>query len=326
MKHTAFSLIRDVNAITGIKKVREAHFESASSAPIKAPAGAVAMGGELHPERISLTVSERENAPDGSVALRLRGDGGRLPVFRPGQYINLLIDGALCPFFLSGTPADALLGVWEITVDPTGDPAAFARIDALREGDELLSGPPVGYFFRQPPRDGETCAVIADGTGLGCALAMQKNDRASAYLCRGADDLPAKQNIIADTVFICGKKVFCESASAAFEGLRTRILFTDAPGRSVGREQFRCTVIAGGETNGLDCYSDEPLINALERNGILLFNKCRTGDCAFCRAKLLQGRVTHFFDSGDGRRNADVKFGFIHPCRAFPDSDVTLKY
>ncbi len=155
---------------------------------------------------------------------------------------------------------------------------------------------------------------------------MQKGDHAALYLCRKGDSLPDEREISAETVFICGRKAFCETARAALEGKRVRVLYTDAPARDAAREAFTCTVLSGDETVRFDCYSDEPLIRALERNRLLLFHKCRTGDCAFCRARLMEGRVTHVFDAGDGRRAADAQFGFIHPCRAFPDSDVTLKY
>ena len=326
MKHTPVSLIRDIRAFIHIKTVRESHFARASAASVAAPAGVLALGRELHPDRLTLTVSDKRTDGDGAVTLLLRGDSPRLPAFRPGQYINLLLNDRLFPCFLSGAPAAAQRGLYEVSADPVADPDTFAHLAALPEGKVLVAGPPVGYFFRQPLRDGDSIAVIVDGTGLGAGLAMQKGDHAALYLCRDGDNLPEGKEISAETVFICGRKAFCETAAEAMSGKRIRVMNTDSPERDVLRETYSCTVLTGDDRFRFDCFSDEPLMHALERNGILLLNKCRTGDCSFCRARLTEGNVTHVFDVDDGRRKADVRFGYIHPCRAFPDSDVTLKY
>lgn len=326
MKHTLFSVIKDIKAFQNITKVREAHFARASAAPVAAPEGAVALGKALHPEKLSLTVAEKRENPDGTLTLLLKGEGP-LPVFRPGQYLNLLCGDRLYPFFLSGTPAAALRGEYEILAEGQTSSAAFAFLTALGAGETLTAGAPMGYFYRQPLRDGDAVAVIADPTGFGAALSMKRGDNAAAFLCSSAEDLPNGGDVAAGTVFLCGQKAFCEKAAATVEGKRVRTLFTDLPERDVPRETYACTVLSGDEQTRFDCFSDEPLINALERNRIYLFNKCRTGGCAFCRARLTEGSVTHVFDTdGDSRRKADVKFGYIHPCRAFPDSDVTLKY
>ena len=325
MKHTFFSVIKDITAFTDIKKVREAHFSAAPDTPIAAPEGAVSLAHALHPDRLELTVSEKRANEDDTVTLSLRGEGS-LPVFRPGQYINLLCGNRLSPVFLSGTPAAALRGVYEITAAPEMCADTFSYLSALSEGDAVTAGPPTGYFYRQPLRDGDCIAVIADRTGYGVALSMQRSENVDVFLCGNGGGLPDKKDISADTVFLCGRKEFCEKAAAAVEGRRVRTMFTDPPERNAERATFICTVLSGDDRSQFQCYSDEPLINALERNQFLLFNKCRTGDCAFCRARLTEGRVTHFFDVEDGRRKADVKFSYIHPCRAFPDSDVTLKY
>lgn len=250
---------------------------------------------------------------------------GVLPYFRAGQYINMLCGENIYPFFLSGAPSDALNGTYEISVEKEN--AAHGFFSALSEEDSLVSGAPMGYFYHQPLRDGVTSAVITDLTGKGAALSMQTNENTEVFFCEKPEDIPVAQSVKADTVFICGKKEFCEKAKAAFTGRHMRVLFTDPPIVRTERGKFTCTVCCGDDTFSFDCFSDEPLMTALEKNGVRLFNKCRTGDCAFCRAKLISGTVSHAFDGeDDARRKADVKFGYIHPCRAFPESDVTLKY
>lgn len=67
----------------------------------------------------------------------------------------------------------------------------------------------------------------------------------------------------------------------------------------------------------------EPLLNSLERNGVVLLSKCRVGECAYCRTKLLSGNVV--YPKETWIRKADVANSIIHPCVAFPTSDVVLR-
>lgn len=324
MKHDSISLQKDLEAFKNITAGRLALFDAASDSPVKAPEGVNALAKELHPDSLCLTVTEKAEETDGTLTLTLEGENGKLPFFRAGQYINILCGENIYPFFLSGAPSDALKGKYGICVEKEN--AAYGFLSALHYGDCLVSGAPMGYFYRQPLRDGGTSAVIADLTGKGAALSMRYNENTDVFICTDAEDLPAAGTINADTVFLCGKKEFCEKAEEIFTGRHVRVLYTDVPVKNAARERFNCTVLCGDDTFSFDCFSDEPLMTALEKNGVRLFNKCRTGDCAFCRARLINGTVTHVFDGEDARRKADIIYGFIHPCRAFPESDVTLKY
>ncbi len=66
----------------------------------------------------------------------------------------------------------------------------------------------------------------------------------------------------------------------------------------------------------------EPLMNSLERNGIVLPALCRSGECSLCRTKLLSGKV--FQPKGVKLRKSDRIFGYIHPCLAYPLEDLEL--
>ncbi len=325
MKHDSISLQKDLEAFRNITAGRLALFDAASSDPIKAPEGVNVLAKELHPDCLRLTVSAKTEDGDGTLTLTLGCENGKLPFFRAGQYINILCGENIYPFFLSGAPSDALKGSYEISVEKEN--AVYGFFSVLKEGAPLVSGAPMGYFYRQPLRDGVSSAVIADSTGRGAALSMRHNENTDIFLCESTQSVPAAEEINADTVFLCGKKEFCEKAEEIFSDKHVRTLYTDAPVKNAQREKFTCTVICGDDTFSFDCFSDEPLMTALEKNGVRLFNKCRTGDCAFCRARLINGTVSHAFDGeDDARRKADIKYGYIHPCRAFAESDVTLKY
>lgn len=87
---------------------------------------------------------------------------------------------------------------------------------------------------------------------------------------------------------------------------------------------FLCKIIKSGELIAtIPCASEETLLVALEKEGIATPSLCRSGECGFCRSKLLTGNV--FIPQGiDHRRAADSSHGIIHPCCSYPMSNLTL--
>jgi ferredoxin-NADP reductase len=69
----------------------------------------------------------------------------------------------------------------------------------------------------------------------------------------------------------------------------------------------------------------EPLLNSIERQKLLdlqIRNGCRSGDCAFCRAKIDAGKV--FVPPNVTIREMDSNYGFIHPCVSYPITDLQV--
>ena len=140
------------------------------------------------------------------------------------------------------------------------------------------------------------------------------------------------------SIFLCGPKAMYEFAGKEIEklGIRKKYvrfeLFSSSskvneiPGFPVDKAdmKFKITVNRFGKTQVIDCVSNESVLVALERAGIEAPARCRSGECGFCRSKLVDGEV--FIPSNtDGRRLADIKFGYIHPCSTYPMSDLTIK-
>jgi len=73
----------------------------------------------------------------------------------------------------------------------------------------------------------------------------------------------------------------------------------------------------------LRARAGEPLMAALERAGIVLPALCRSGECSLCRTRLLAGRV--FQPAGVKLRTSDRQLGYIHPCLAYPLSDLEIQ-
>ena len=87
---------------------------------------------------------------------------------------------------------------------------------------------------------------------------------------------------------------------------------------------FRGTVKQGAEEYAIDVAADEPILVALERAGIKAPSRCRSGECGWCRSKLVSGEV-YCPDENEGRRHSDAVNGYIHPCSAFALSDIVIE-
>ncbi|MDP8254802.1 MAG: FAD-binding oxidoreductase [Candidatus Alcyoniella australis] len=83
--------------------------------------------------------------------------------------------------------------------------------------------------------------------------------------------------------------------------------------------KFNVTI--GGKT--FKASAVEPLINSLERNGVVVPALCRSGECSACRTKLISGKV--YMPPDIGVRSTDIDFGYIHACVAYPISDIKVK-
>lgn len=96
----------------------------------------------------------------------------------------------------------------------------------------------------------------------------------------------------------------------------------DFPQEQKGKE-YLLTVDIRGEKTTVPCKAEESLLWAMEKAGIRAPSHCRSGECGWCHSKLVKGNV-YIPKDADGRRAADSKFGWIHPCCSFPLSDIEL--
>lgn len=87
---------------------------------------------------------------------------------------------------------------------------------------------------------------------------------------------------------------------------------------------YQLTVNRGLEKTVIEASSADPLAVSLERAGIPNNTRCRSGACGYCRSRLVSGEV-FVPDTGDGRRYADKKFGYVHACSTYPLSDCEIQ-
>ncbi|MBQ6268173.1 MAG: iron-sulfur cluster-binding domain-containing protein [Clostridia bacterium] len=140
------------------------------------------------------------------------------------------------------------------------------------------------------------------------------------------------------TYFICGPQAmytFLRGELKKLDAPQRRIRFevfgqakdiTSFPGYPVEIKDktFSLTVRRGLQEDVIPAKATESLVVALERAGIRIETACRSGECGFCRTKVLAGSV-YICPENDGRRAADKDFNYVHACAAYPTSDVTIK-
>ena len=97
----------------------------------------------------------------------------------------------------------------------------------------------------------------------------------------------------------------------------------DYPAQIRGKT-FRVKVILFDQEFNITASADEPLLTAFDRAGIKAPSRCRSGECGWCRSRLLSGQV-YVPAVTDGRRGADKDFGYIHPCSSFAMSDLVVE-
>ena len=139
------------------------------------------------------------------------------------------------------------------------------------------------------------------------------------------------------SVYLCGPKAMYKFMDAELPtlGLKARRIRKELPGeygdptadaaypKDAAGKTYQITVLIRGEAQTVSCRADQTLLDALEKAGIRAPSHCRSGECGWCHSRLVSGDV-YIPEDVDGRRAADKKFGWVHPCCSYPVTDVTL--
>lgn len=142
------------------------------------------------------------------------------------------------------------------------------------------------------------------------------------------------KDIKTSTFYICGPQIMNDFVVKALESLDVRKAMIrremfgaradiqNEPGwpeKLTGKESFTITI---DETKKIKALSGESILTSLERAGVRMNVCCRSGECSLCRVQLTGGNV--FLSKGMLLRYADEKFGYIHSCKSYPISDISI--
>lgn len=138
------------------------------------------------------------------------------------------------------------------------------------------------------------------------------------------------------SVFLCGPQAMISFADKELSKLKAekKYIRHEVHGEVADPTEFadypedvpdtiKITVYVKGVKTEITASSKNTVLRILEANGVNPPSRCRGGECGFCHSKLMSGKV--FIPKEiDKRRQADEKFGFIHPCCSYPSSDLEI--
>lgn len=87
---------------------------------------------------------------------------------------------------------------------------------------------------------------------------------------------------------------------------------------------YNIEVHIGLEVRNIKAKNSESVLMALERNNIYVHSACRSGECGFCRLKVIKGEYL-IREENDHRRYSDKEACYIHSCVTYPLSDMVVK-
>jgi len=145
----------------------------------------------------------------------------------------------------------------------------------------------------------------------------------------GPDDLAGR------TFFVCGPAALYRAMLVGLgeRGVSRRHIRVESfgPGEDITRDrewptsldaETRFTVRMTGSGKTFEVRAGEPLLNAMEREGLSPPVLCRADECKSCRVRLTDGQV--FNPGEDYPKGAPSRGDFVHPCTGYAMSDITL--
>lgn len=203
----------------------------------------------------------------------------------------------------------------------------YSMAQALKEGSEefkliLLYGARTekDIVFKK-----ELDALVSDKFKVVYVLSDEKNDKyENGFVTKELIQKYAPEKY---TVMACGPQAMYafldkELAALGVGGKRVKKEANCVGTRDVKKAEHTLTVHIRDEVFTVKADSRETILVAMERAGLKVPSKCRAGGCGFCHSKLVSGKFS--IAGADKRRLADLKFGYIHPCCSYPDSDMEL--
>jgi ferredoxin-NADP reductase len=299
---------------------------------ISSPPPTEGMAGAL--DTLDLTVRDK---PDGFVAPYLLNEvrvGDELETTGPAGsfYHEPLIDGDELVFLAGGSGITPFMSIIRDAVRGRGGtpPPQMHLLYGSRVPEDVIFGD-------------ELADLAAEHPNLDYALVISEPPPGCESLVGFLDaDLVRERvgDVQGKTYYVCGPNVMYDFCLTALTGLGVprykikRELY--GPPDDVTREPGWPEDLSANTMFDVEVESStsearvtiqvaagEPLLNSLERYGIVVPAICRAGECSACRTRVLSGRV--FQPAHTGLRESDRQHGYIHACVSYPLEDLRIR-
>ncbi len=323
-----------VNLFVDVDGVLTSRPYSIASAP---PPSSPSLAGGTEGGLLELTVRDKQGGFVAPYLLHEIGVGDELETTGPQGYFyhEPLIDGDDLVFMAGGSGITPFMSIIRDALAPPIPPYEEGGRRPLKM--HLLYGSRV-------PEDviygDELAELAAEHANFDYTLIISEppgDHEGRSYLIGFIDaDLIREQigAVTGKTFYICGPQVMYDFCLAALTELGVpphkikRELYgppadvTQSPGWPEGLAAdtlFDVEVVGRAMVRA---PAGEPLLNTLERYGVIVPAICRSGACSACRVKLLSGQV--FQPTHTGLRESDREHGYIHACVSYPLEDLRI--
>lgn len=141
------------------------------------------------------------------------------------------------------------------------------------------------------------------------------------------------------SIFLCGAPAmvkFLKGEFAKLELPEQRIHFSPSgefgdpaldpayPPNAVGKVFTLTGIHRNGEKFTVECPADRTILQAFTRAGCFVQSGCLSGQCGWCRSRLVSGEV-FVPEVMDRRGSEDITNNRIHPCATYPLSDLIIE-
>jgi len=132
--------------------------------------------------------------------------------------------------------------------------------------------------------------------------------------------------------YVCGPQPFMDAASSALSelGVEAARIHLErfgaaAPVATPGGKRSRLRVALDGRRHELDVLRGEVLLEAMEQAGLQPPSACRSGVCAACKCRVVEGSVS--MRSNQVLSESEVRQGWVLACQAEPRSaELQVEY
>jgi len=301
-----------VNVMVNVEGVRTSRPYSISSAPMA--------------ERLELTVRDK---PAGFVAPYLFNElkvGDVLETTGPAGHIyhEPLIDGKDLVFLAGGSGITPFMSMIRDTVH---------RQRPLRIKLLYGSRTPEDVIFRN-----ELENLAAIHSNITFSLVISEPPEGYGGL-KGFLDSKLIAQLVGDikgkTFYVCGPRAMHDLCRAALKEMKVPLRkiryelygapeeVSKEPGWPEGLSKDVVFEVEVAGKKMILAKAGEPLLNALDRSGLVVPALCRSGECSACRVRLLAGKV--FVPSQATVRESDRNAGYIHSCVSYPVDNLKIR-